>query len=51
MKEKQLEDVDFTFRELERIKKSFVEVLRSMYHSRETLKKEDLSAVQRKEKA
>ncbi len=51
MKEKQLEDVDFTFRELERIKKSFVEVLRSMYHSREGLKKDELSAMQGKEKA
>ncbi len=50
MKEKQLENVDFTFRELERIKKSFGEVMRSMYHSRETVKKEDLPSVQGKEK-
>ncbi len=51
IKEKQLENVDFTFRELELIKKSFGEVMRSMYHSRELLKKEDLSVESGKEKS
>jgi len=49
IKEKQLENVDFTFRELEIIKKSFGEVMRSMYHSREIPKKEELSSLQGKE--
>ena len=35
IKDKQLENVDFTFKDISRIKASFIEILMSGYHTRE----------------